>query len=190
MTAPRCLHPPRGKAAERAASLCALLPEIETPRLRLRAPLSRDFAAWAEIFAAPDSDYPGGRRSAEEAWQEFSVYVASWIFHGHGLWTVTLRNEDIVLGFVLAGLEWSDRAPELGYMLRPAARRRGYAFEAARAVLDHESAMFGDLGLVSYVHPENHASVHLAERLGANRDAAAEAELGDGTQVWRHGGAA
>ncbi len=187
MTPRRCLQPPAGAAAARAAAMAALVPVIETPRLRLRAPSAADFPVWAAIFAGPDSDYTGGRRSLEEAWEEFSVYVASWVLHGHGIWAVEPRDGGPTLGFVLAGLEWSDVEPELGWMFAPEARGQGYATEAAAAVLAAAPQAFGRLGLVSYIHPDNAASARLAGRLGAARDGTAEAALGDGTQVWRHG---
>jgi RimJ/RimL family protein N-acetyltransferase len=45
---------------------------------------------------------------------------------------------------------------------------------------------------VSYIDEENAASARLAERLGAVRDAAAEADMAaqgeTGLQVWRHSG--
>ncbi|WP_179378328.1 GNAT family N-acetyltransferase [Jannaschia marina] len=179
----RCTQPPTGQAARVAARHAAALPVLETPRLRLRAPEMGDLPVWTAILA----DWPDGPVSPEDAWADFAVYTAAWLLHGHGLWTVTTRAGE-VLGFVMVGLEWGDAEPELGYMFRPEARGQGYATEAAAAARDHGMQLLGTL--VSYVDPANVASNALAARLGATRDAAAEAALAEPVHVWRYRSAA
>lgn len=186
MTAPRCIRAPVGEAAARAAALRAGIPAIETPRLRLRAPELSDLPAWTRIMV-PDADGDlGGPHDDEAAWEAFCVYVAGWLLHGHGIWTVERLTDGETLGFVHLGLEWGDHEPELGWMLLPEHRGRGYATEAAQAARDHGLALLGDGAFVSYVHDRNDPSHRVARRLGAVRDAAAEAAIGDGTHVWRH----
>lgn len=187
MNLPRCTLAPTGAAAKAAASHRASIPVLDTARLRLRAPTLDDLPAWTRIFAY----WPGEPMDAERAWTEFSYYTAGWLLHGHGLWSVELRDGTLV-GFVILGLEWDDEEPELGWMLLPEFEGKGYATEASEAARD-----FG-LGLmptfVSYVDPENVASSRVAARLRAARDAAAEAGIlaasAETLQVWRHGGAA
>lgn len=189
MTAPRCTLPPSGAAARAAAMHRASVPVIETARLRLRAPSLDDLPDWTavflEAFAEPGDD-------PDRAWAEFSYYTAGWMLHGHGLWTVERLSDGARTGFVLVGLEWGDEEPELGYMTLPPYRRHGYAEEAATAARDFGLGLLGDL--VSYVDPGNPASDALAARLGAARDAKAEARLqardGAPVHVWRHRGAA
>ena len=179
----RCQRPPAGRAAAMAADLQGGVPVLVTDRLRLRAPRLDDLPLWTLIFAAPPFEV-----DAEQAWTEFTTYAAGWLLHGHGLWTVETREAGTTVGFVLLGLEWDDAEPEIGWMLSPDHRGRGYATEAAAAVRDHAIDLFGHGGAVSYTDGANRASVRVAERLGARRDAAAEAALGDpGTEVWRHG---
>ena len=185
-TLPRCTHAPQGAAATAAEAIRDRIPRLETERLTLRAPEVRDFPAWATIFAGDDDHFIGGPTSAEEAWSEFCVYVACWLLHGHGLWAVERREDDATVGFVHLGLEWEDPEPELGWMFLPEARRQGYATEAATAARDHGFALLGPGNFVSYIHHGNNPSSRLAARLGARRDAAAEAALDDDAMVWRH----
>jgi RimJ/RimL family protein N-acetyltransferase len=92
------------------------------------------------------------------------------------------------VGFVMVGLEWDDEEPELGYITLPEHAGQGYATEAARAARDWGLRLLPTL--VSYVDPKNQASDRVAERLGAVRDAEAEAALaardGEPVHVWRH----
>jgi RimJ/RimL family protein N-acetyltransferase len=169
-----------GPAATFAARLSGLLPEIETDRLRLRAPRLGDFDAWAEIFTGPAAPHLGGPFTRDEAFTEFAATVGTWLLRGHGLWAVETHAGELQ-GFVLIGFEPGDLEPELGYLFRPAAAGLGYATEAATAARDHALTVVGLPSLVSYVDPANAASARLAARLGARRDSSH-----DGSDVWRH----
>ncbi len=186
MTAKRCTQAPTGAAAKAAATHRASIPVLETARLRLRAPTLHDLPAWTEIFAAPPF-----KADAEEAWTEFSYYTASWMLHGHGLWAVELHDGKLV-GFTHVGLEWEDDEPELGWMFLSDHHGQGYATEAAQAARDFALGLIPTF--VSYIDPANDPSSAVAKRLGAERDAAAEAGIlateGEAIEVWRHGGAA
>lgn len=181
----RCTTPPAGAAARAAAAHCAVLPSLETARLRLRAPVITDFPLWRAIYAAPEAVHFGGPFEAETAWEAFSVYTAGWLLHGHGLWAVERRADGVLLGFVHLGLEWDDEEPELGWMFAPEARGQGYASEAAAAARDHALALMPTC--VSAIDPENAPSRGVARRLGATLDEAATAAQGIG--IWRHGAA-
>lgn len=181
---PRCLRPPEGPAASAARAYRAGLPRIATARLILRPPVLEDFPVWAEIFAGDEAGFIGGPAGPEAAWEEFCVYVAGWLLHGHGLFAVEARDGGQCLGFVSFGLEWEDDEPELGWLFAAGARDRGYATEAAAAVRDMALQLYGPGGFVSYVDPSNTASARLAERLGAVADPAASIP---GATVYRHG---
>lgn len=178
----RCLQPPEGAAATAAARHCAPLPRLETARLLLRAPVLADCATWAEIWSGPDQATP---MTPERAWEEFCVYVAGWLLHGHGLWAVERKADRVLVGFVLLGLEWEDAEPEIGWGLTAAHRGRGYATEAAAAVRAHALALLGDGRVVSCVDANNAASAAVAQRIGGVRDAAASAAAD--CDIFRHG---
>lgn len=183
---PRHELPTPGPAADLAAMFGALAPMISTERFILRAPRLSDFQACAEIACSERGRFVGGPMSREDAWSEFAKMCANWMLHGHGAFTVEDASNSDVLGFVVLGLEPGDREVELGFALTGAGEGKGVAKEAATAVRDWATRELGLSGLVSYVDPQNARSIALAERLGATRDAEAEAELNDGTLVYRH----
>jgi RimJ/RimL family protein N-acetyltransferase len=147
-----------------------------------------DFEAWAEVLCGPAGSWLDGPFDRDAAFVEFAASVGLWLLRGHGVWTVEASADGAVLGFVLIGFEPGDAEPELGYLFRPAAEGQGFATEAATAALAHARDTLRLAALVSYVAPGNHRSAALAKRLGARRDPAAEAALGDDTLVFRHFG--
>lgn len=186
MTRQRCLRPPRGKAETAAALHRGSVPVLETARLILRAPTLDDLPVWQALHAEPGA-FLGGATEDEDVWLSFTSYVAGWMLHGHGLWTIERRADGAAIGFVLLGLEWGDREPELGWMLAPEARGQGYATEAVTAARDFGRDLLGSF--VSYIDRDNTPSARVAERVGARRDATAEAAFPaeDRPFVYRHG---
>lgn len=89
---------------------------------------------------------------------------------GFGYWSVETK-EGTYCGRV--GLEqpheWPE--PELGWSFLPSATGKGYATEAAQAVLDDAKATLKPKAVVSFVHKDNIASIKVAERMGATADA-------------------
>ncbi len=164
-----------------AAQYRAALPVIETRRLVLRAPTLDDLLVWTSICKDSFGD------TEQDAWTEFSYYTSGWLLHGHGLFTVTFKDDDQVIGFVILGLEWDDHEPELGYMFDSKFRMQGYATEACSAVRDFGFDLLGSGQFVSYVSQSNARSNALAQRLGATRDAVAESAFGPTQHVWRYG---
>lgn len=186
MTAPHETPIP-GAAADFAAALAARLPVLESPRLRLRAPVLADFPLWADIFCGPAGVHLGGPFDRDEAFGEFAATMGLWLLRGHGLWTITARETSAALGFALIGFEPGDQEPELGWLLAPGAEGQGFATEAAALVLGHARAL-GLPGLVSYIDADNPRSAAVARRLGARRDAGAEAAVNHACHAYRHFG--
>lgn len=182
MSIRRCTVPPTGLASEMARSYRGPLPVIETERLRLHAPTVEDLPIWTEIYTDPGNKF-GGPYTPQEAWTEFSYYVAGWLLHGYGLLSVVRKSDGKTIGFVQLGLEWEDDEPELGWMFAREARGFGFASEAAGALRDWALQLMPTF--VSYVDDENAASIRVARKLNATRDAEAE-EQHPGSQVWRH----
>lgn len=178
-----------GAPADFAAGLRAALPVIETPGLRLDAPNLADFPIWAEILGSPRARYMDGPYDRDAAYTEFAAMLGTWLLHGHGVLAIRPKAGGAALGFVCVGLEPGDHEPELGFFVAAANEGKGAAFEAASALRDWARAQ-GIASLVSYVDPKNSRSVRLASRLGANRDAAAEAVYAgtpdEGVAVYRH----
>ena len=177
---------PKGRAAEIAAGLAAGVPEIETERLRLRAPRIGDFAAYAEILCSDRAVFVGGPFTREAAFRDFAEGVAGWMLRGHGLWSVERRADGALLGFLALHIEAGDPEREIGYLLREAAEGRGYAAEAAAAARAFAYGTLGWSGVVSYVDPANLRSIATAERLGARPDPEARHPLDPDLMIFRH----
>ena len=110
-----------------------------------------------------------------------------WELMGHGSWGIDSRD-GAFLGQI--GILRPPHCPEaeIGWTLLENAEGKGYAFEAAGAVLSW-AWQEGFETLVSYIAPENTRSIALAERLGAERDTQAslpEGESASDTFVYRH----
>ena len=170
-----------------AQAIRALVPVIETERLRLRAPMLADFAAYEAVFTSDRAAYMGGPFTTEEAFGDFTQAVAGWMLQGMGAWTITAKGSDAALGWVYLWQEFGDPEPELGWVLVQEAEGRGYASEAARAVLPLAMDLLGPGRVVSYIDAGNAASARIAIKLGARRDPKAEAALGEpDLHVYRH----
>ncbi|GGH37080.1 Protein N-acetyltransferase, RimJ/RimL family [Cribrihabitans marinus] len=184
MTRLACETPSTGPAAALAAQLADRIPVLETRRLVLRAPRIVDVDAYAEIAASPRGRHLGCATRAA-AWYDFSNMVAGWLLRGHGIWTVTARQDGALLGFVLLGFEPGDREPELGFMMTQAGEGHGYAAEAAEATRAYGFEHLNLPSLVSYIDPDNTRSIRLAGRLGALREGEIT-EGGETSVVFRH----
>lgn len=183
------LHAPEGRSAALTAGLVAAAPVFATGRLLLRVPVLADYPAYEAVFTSDRARFIDGPYTPEEAWADFCEGVAGWLLRGAGMWTVTLQGAEEALGWIYLWHERGDAEPELGWILTEAAEGKGYATEAALAVLPHAVALFGAGGFVSYIDAGNAASARLATRLGAQRDAVAEAAAGDADlHVYRHTG--
>ena len=178
--------PATGPAAAFAALLQSQLPAIETKRLRLRAPRIEDFPIYAEIAMGPRGRFVFENPTRRDVWLDFAQMIATWLLRGHGLWAVERKEDGDAIGFVLLGFEDGDHEEELGYFLSEAAEGRGYACEAVTAARTHAFDALGWSSVVSTIDHGNDRSAALATRLGATRDAAAEAAHNNEIAVYRH----
>jgi RimJ/RimL family protein N-acetyltransferase len=187
------LHAPLGAAQEIARAVCAPVPVFTTERLNLRAPKITDYPAYETVFVSNRAQFMGGPFTAEEAFSDFCQGVAGWALRGAGMWTMTARgSDDAPLGWIYLWQEMGDPEPELGWVLTAEAEGKGYAREAAFAVLPYAVQVFGPQRFVSYIDAGNERSARLARDLGAVRDLMAEAQmatLGEvDLHVYRHSG--
>lgn len=106
--------------------------------------------------------------SPQEARSFVEASLENFERHGYGLWLVLARDTDSLVGF--AGfLRSAEEAPSLIYGIHPDFWGRGYATEAARAVLH-----YGIYGLAlskvgADVDEANAESVRVLEKLGLKR---------------------
>ena len=85
---------------------------------------------------------------------------------GHSLYLVELKDGAVPIG--LCGLIKRDTLPDvdIGYAYRPAFWGRGYAYEAAAAVLALARDQLHLPRLLGITDPDNYDSIHLLQKLG------------------------
>lgn len=139
---------------------------ITTERLRLRPATLSDVDFWVGLHADPEVSRFVGEYGRERAEVRLRGIEDSWAARGYGLCVV----ESLATGEALGrcGLNWWEQfgETEVGWTFAREHWGRGYATEAARAVLDWG---FKDLELTritAMIHPGNRASIAVAERLG------------------------
>ena len=142
-----------------------MVPVLETARLLLRAPEARDHAAYAAFFAdAEASHFYGGPLLAHQAYGMLCRDIGHWVRNGFGKFTVEADGQ--VLGG--CGIVHPEGWPghELTWWLMPAARGRGIAQEASRAVLGWAGETLGWSHVETHFRDENIAARRLTESLG------------------------
>jgi RimJ/RimL family protein N-acetyltransferase len=161
------------------------IPTLTTCRLSLRPMRPNDFPAYAALMAGPRAVYMGGPYDTMAAWGLFCHDAGCWPLFGYGALMMDLRETGETVGQV--GLNAGPLFPEteLGWALYDGQERQGYATEGAAALRDWAFENLPLNSLVSYAHPENHASHAVARRLGATLDEHASRQ-DDEDVVFRH----
>jgi RimJ/RimL family protein N-acetyltransferase len=163
------------------------IPEIETERLRLRAPRASDFEALAAFYASERSRFVGGPRSRSESWRGLATLHGHWAMRGFGIWMLERRADGAHLGW--SGLLMPEDWPggEVAWTLFDGFEGHGYATEGARAARAHAYGALGWSTAISVIDPENAASEAVARRLGARPEGRwTHPEAGWSARLWRH----
>jgi RimJ/RimL family protein N-acetyltransferase len=161
------------------------IPELETPRLRLRAFREADFEPLAGFFASDLSHHFGGPCSRADAWRKFAVYVGHWSLRGYGPWALEEKTSGQFVGLSGPWFPEGWPEPEISWALMPGHHGKGYATEAARRALRAAYQHFGWKTAVSVIAADNAPSHAVALRLGA----VAERKIdffGGKADVYRH----
>jgi RimJ/RimL family protein N-acetyltransferase len=116
----------------------------------------------------------GGVQTKEQLRQDVAYFAGMEKRAGFTFWVVERRRDKAFLGFVgLITIEEEDcpfvGEVEIGWRLRQTVWRRGYAFEAASAVLDYAFDKLALEQVVSRVAKRNTASIGLMRKLGMKR---------------------
>ncbi len=143
---------------------------IETERLRLRWLTLDDADLMLAVWNDPDFvRYVGDRgiRTLEEAREEMAESALPlYENHGFGPYRMALKHCDTPIG--ICGLFRRDglEDPDIGYSVLPAFCGKGYAFEAASAVIDYAGNDLGLRRLIAIIAPDNEPSLGLIRKLG------------------------
>lgn len=150
---------------------------IETERLLLRSFEPGDLDALAAMHGDPELVrwIPWGPRSRDEAAQvlgrKIDCTTMDEVGDGLGIAPVVKSTGELIGDFTLQYVSAEHSLAELGYLVSGSHQGRGYAREAATAIL---RLAFEDLGLhrvIARLESRNFASAALAERLGMRREA-------------------
>lgn len=163
-------------------------PEIYTKRLRLRPFKDSDHASYATFLADEESTrYLGGTRDAETAWRVMASFCGHWNLRGYGPFAIETRESARFVGYCGPWFPFGKPEQEILWGVMPAARRNGFAAEAARAARQWAYDIGGWTGAVSYIVPGNAASEGVARKLGASPED--QIDMGGvEVNVWRHPG--
>lgn len=161
-----------------------MIPTLTTDRLTLRPYARADFERYAAFLASDRATLMGAPYSRDEAWTWFTNDTASWPLYGFG--SLAIVSDGQLAGF--AGLIFPPHfpEPEIGWGLYDGFTGRGFATEAAHAILSHTFATTTLETVISFIDPANVASQRVAERLGATRDATVTSPFGPDNLVYRH----
>jgi RimJ/RimL family protein N-acetyltransferase len=141
---------------------------LETERLILRMFREQDFEDYTRITADADvMRFLGGKTlDRMETWRHMAFIVGHWYFRGYGIWAVEEKASGKVIGRI--GFINPEGWPgfELGWTLGKEYWGRGYATEGARRALEFGFNELDRSHIISLIHPDNKASIRVAERLG------------------------
>jgi ribosomal-protein-alanine N-acetyltransferase len=150
----------------------------ETDRLIIRNWIPQaDAAAAFEMYGDPEVMRFIRNGETVESLDAMPEQLQRWIDHyigpNHqiGFWAVVeTKTADVIGNALLTPLPDSNGVPtqnyHIGWQLKRAAWGKGYATEAARAVLDCGFNEFQLPTIYALVNPKNHASLRVAQRLG------------------------
>jgi RimJ/RimL family protein N-acetyltransferase len=143
---------------------------LETERLVLRRLTSDDAAFIFKLLNEPSFlRYIGdkGVKTPADAVEYIkNGPVASYERFGFGLYLVELREAEVPIG--ICGLLKRETLTDVdvGFAFLPAFWSKGYAFEAASAVMEYGRNVLGLGRIVAITTPENESSIRLLEKMG------------------------
>lgn len=151
---------------------------IETARLTLRRLSVDDVEAWTRFMT--DGDARAGLHTPDPVSADDAAAALERFVEVAEMYTLVVTESGETagfVGFIPRTMDWGDEL-ELGWMLLPAHRGRGYAAEAAQAL--HATK---ERRIISLIRTDNPASERVARRIGAERERVFE-YWGYETGVW------
>lgn len=147
---------------------------IDTKRLTLTKPTLADFDDSYAMSSDPIvAAFIGGKpASREDAWNKLLRNIGHWASYGYGIFTVREKSGGAFVGEV--GLAHFTRGfgamfdpfPEAAWVLKASAHGKGYATEAVAAAHVWMDQIRKPQRTVCLIHPDNGASIRVAEKLG------------------------
>jgi RimJ/RimL family protein N-acetyltransferase len=147
---------------------------LETPRLILRR-LTVDDAPFMLTLLNEPSFFANigdkGVRTLDQARQFLlDSHIASYERNGYGHYRVDVKETGEPIGTCGLINREALKAIDIGFAYLPAYWSRGYATEAALAVMDYGRRQLGLQKIVAIVSPHNSGSIRVLEKLGLRFD--------------------
>lgn len=145
------------------------IPTLETDRLKLRPFRNEDADALFDLTRDVEVVRyigAGSVPSREDCWRAIATWTGHWVLRGYGPWAIEEQATGIFIGRVGVWNPEGWPGPEVGYLLGRAWWGRGYATEAARVALGWGFEERGFDELLSFIDPDNTASIRVAARIG------------------------
>jgi RimJ/RimL family protein N-acetyltransferase len=150
---------------------------LDTDRLTLTLPTLADFDdSYAMYSDAAVAEFIGGKpASREDAWNKLLRNIGHWAAYRYGIFTVREKVGGAFVGEV--GLAHFSRGfgdafdpfPEAAWALATRAHGKGYATEAVTAAHSWMDRNHKLQRSVCIIHPDNRASIRVAQKLGYAR---------------------
>ncbi|MGB6984430.1 MAG: GNAT family N-acetyltransferase [Candidatus Aquilonibacter sp.] len=141
---------------------------VETERLLLRTWNDDDAALVAPIYAKPEvmAFIPGGVWSADRTTRAIARMRELDVEQGYGFYPVVEKSLGKIIGH--CGLGRLEQTPEIevAYILDSSHWGRGYASEAARAIIAHAFSKLHIARIVAVAFPENVRSIGVMRAAG------------------------
>lgn len=122
--------------------------------------------------------------SERRSWAEFVFLTGHWQVLGYGMFVVEERETGRFIGRVGALQPMGWPGLEVAWAMVPSARGKGYATEAATAVVDWVFCRFDFDRIISVIDPRNTPSQRVAQRLGERRTTETFAPFAEPCDVW------
>jgi ribosomal-protein-alanine N-acetyltransferase len=162
---------------------------LTTERLVLRPVTLRDHPALLAHWTTPDVRrflFDGGIMSDDEVTEAIEDSARDFASAGYGVWLIHEEDPADLVG--TAGLRpLEDLGLEIFYSLAPVSWGKGYATEAALAVVEHALGPLGLPEVLAEVDEGNTASIRVIERLGMTPFEVVPGVLGPMTRFRRAG---
>lgn len=160
---------------------------LETQRLILRQWQLDDWQGFHTYANDPEATrYTYGDALSEaQSWRMMASMAGHWGLHGYGPYALQEKLTNTMIGTVgyWYPVDWPE--PEIKWALTRSCWGRGYASEAARAVLKAGQRYLPDIRWISFIHQNNEPSIALAKALDARWEST-QAFRGDQFHVFRH----
>ncbi len=158
---------------------------MRTERLRLAPPMSTDSARVLAILGDPRTveHNPSDRLVDRDAATELVArWVRHWEEHGFGYWCVREVGSDCIIGYAGVKRMLMHGRPVLNlvYLFVPDVWGRGFATEAAAAILSRVADEMPAETIGARVRPDNRSSQNVALEAGLQRDATMDSQGEDG----------